>query len=186
MGGLDTAIFYWINRWPEALRDLFVFVSEATKQTSVRVALLTLVVILMLSGKATRKATWLGLAAWPLADAFSGSLKNFIHFERPCVALSDAILRVHKLTSYGTASSHAANMAAIATVFWFVTGWKGGVPGTIVAFVTGLSRIYVGVHFPSQVMLGWICGIFCGFLVVKTWEAFVRLRDQKSEQATEA
>ncbi len=182
MNGLDRAIFYGINRWPESMRDFWVFISEATKQTGVRIALPILIVILCVSGKATRKATLHGLAAWPLADLLSNSLKNAIPFERPCVALPDVYLRVGKLTTYGTASSHAANMAAIAFVFCYHTGWRGGVPWLIVALLTGLSRIYVGVHYPSQVFFGYLCGALCGLVVVKTWEAFV-LHRNRSEPA---
>jgi undecaprenyl-diphosphatase len=185
MGALDRAIFYAINRWPESQSGFWVFFSEATKNPVTRILLVVLVVVLCLSGKATRKATLIALAAWPLADAFSGLFKNVIPFDRPCVALPDVLLRVHKLTTYGTASSHAANMAAIAFVFAYYTGWKGGVPWVIVAFLTGLSRIYVGVHFPSQVLFGWLCGAFIGFLVVKTWDALVRLRTAKRNPEAE-
>jgi undecaprenyl-diphosphatase len=181
---LDLNLFYWINCWPESMRDFWVFISEATKQPSIRIGLVVLIVILCVSGKKTRKATLLGLAAWPLADILSNGLKNAIAFARPCVLLDDANLHgLHRLTTYGTASSHAANMAAITFVFFAVTGWRGGIPWLIVAILTGLSRIYVGVHFPSQVLIGYLCGILCGFVVLQTWEAFARVRNRPAKAA---
>ncbi len=176
MGALDRAIFYWIYRWPESMRGFWVFFSEATKDKTFRWVLAGIVILLCASGKTTRKATLLGLVAWPLADAFTGTLKNGIDFARPCVELPDVVTRVGKLTTWGTASSHAANMAAIAFVFAYHTHWRGGIPWVIIAILTGLSRVYVGVHYPSQVLLGWICGALVGLIVVKTWEAIVRLR----------
>jgi len=40
--------------------------------------------------------------------------------------------------------------------------------------LTGFSRIYVGVHYPSQVLLGWVCGTFSGFLVVHMGKAIAQ------------
>ncbi len=182
MNGLDRTIFYAINDWPESMRPFWVFVSEFTKSNAVRIVLVLLVLLLCWAGRKTRTATLLALVSWPLADIFSNSLKRVIPFERPCVALPDVHLRVHKLTTFGTASSHAANMAAITFVFWYFLGWRGGVAWLIFAILSGLSRIYVGVHFPSQVLLGYLCGALCGLVVAKTWDSWVLLRNRKQEQ----
>lgn len=175
MGSLDRAIFYAINGWPESMRPFWVGISEATKTGWVRIALGILVLGLIIAGQKSRKATLLALAAWPLANGLTEAFKTAIAFNRPCVDLADTILRVPMLTSYGTASSHSANMGAIAFVYLYVTG-KWGIPWLIIAILTGISRIYVGAHYPSQVLFGWTCGAFCGFLVVKTWEAFANRR----------
>ena len=60
-------------------------------------------------------------------------------------------------------------MAAVATVLVWRLGWWG-TPWVLIALFTGLSRIYVGVHYPSQVMFGWLCGIGMATLVLKTWD----------------
>ena len=70
-------------------------------------------------------------------------------------------------------------MAALAFVLCYHFKWWGAI-WVLVALLTGLSRIYVGVHYPSQVLLGYLCGVFCAFLVIKTWEAFMRLRQNKA------
>jgi undecaprenyl-diphosphatase len=56
-------------------------------------------------------------------------------------------------------------MTAVATAFWLFLGWKWGLPWVLIAFFTGLSRIYVGAHFPAQVLLGWAVGVGAGFFV---------------------
>ena len=43
-------------------------------------------------------------------------------------------------------------------LFWMIAG--------IVIF----SRVYIGVHYPSDVILGCIMGSLFGFLVIKCWE----------------
>lgn len=180
MRELDRAVFAWINHWPELLAPVFHFFSEGIKTTVVRLALVALIVGMVWRGGKPRKAAVLALVAWPLANGLTDVLKNTFHGIRPSVDNPEAIVRVGHLTSYGTASAHAANMAAVAFVFTSILGvW--GTPWIAVAILTGLARIYVGVHYPSQVLLGWVCGVFCGFLVVKTWEAYRKVRKSPDE-----
>lgn len=168
MHELDKALFHAINGWPDGWSPFFVFFSEGAKTLLVR-ALLTLFVLLMIIGKPTRWPIVQALIAWPLADGLTHILKDALQWLRPCVELPDVILRVGKLTSFGTASAHSANMAAVATVLIWRLGWWG-VPWAFIALFTGFSRVYVGVHYPSQVLLGWICGFLVALLVVKTWD----------------
>lgn len=181
---MDEAVFRWINGWPESLKPLFWFLSEATKQDWVRVFLAALILGMLIANPKTRRTAIYALLAWGLANGFTEALKTGIAFERPCVALEDVNLRVGKLTSFGTASSHAANMAAVAFAFTAGLG-KWGWIWIPIAILVGLSRIYVGVHFPSQVLLGWICGAFAGLVVVQMHRAYVQLRKPIEEVASD-
>ncbi len=172
--GLDRQLFYAINNWPDAWAPFFYVVSELTKLSAARIVLL-LVVIALTVYAPTRIATVLGNAAWLIANETCDVLKAAGRGLRPNVELPDVHLRVANLTSYGTASAHSANMAALATVFWLRLGWKWGLPWAIVALLTGLSRIYNGVHYPSQVLLGWAVGSLIAFLVVKAAEKWIRV-----------
>lgn len=190
MAGVDRAIFYWINNWPRSFAPTFYFFSEATKdpgyKKNIIIALGAILLAMVVRGGKPRTAALLALLAWPLANEFSEAFKLAIPLLRPCNDLPNVqmIPGIGPLTTFGTVSSHAANMAAVATVFTFyLRGWA--TPWIIVAVLTGLSRIYVGLHYPSQVLAGWTCGAFCGTVVVFSWRAFLKSRNLVSNEPVE-
>src|SRR5438045_1326925 len=117
---MDRVIFEWINHWPSSLSPIFVFFSEATKSRVVQAALLLLIVALLTANEKTRKTVILAMVAWPLANGLTDVLKHGFQMNRPYVDDPHGIVTwVKPLTSYGTASAHAANMACIAFVFTY-------------------------------------------------------------------
>ena len=179
LGPWDVAIFRWVNAsWNTVLGDeVFRFFSLATKVPAI-VAVLAVVVLLHLAvGGKFRRGAALAMIAWPLANAVTDILKNAFEAGRPCVELAGVNLitaydgRPMFLDSSGTASAHAANMAAVATVMALEAKWWG-TPWIVAAVLTGISRVYTGVHYPSQVVVGWVVGIVCGWIVSRTWRAF--------------
>lgn len=178
MGGLDEQLFRSINSWPESLAPVFWFFSEGSKEPRVRLAMVLFAAYLFVSSPARRKAVVQVLLSFLLANGLTDLLKVGFKVARPCVELADIVVRVGPLTSYGTASAHSANMAATAFVMTYYFRWWG-VPWILIAFLTGLSRVYVGVHYPSQVLLGWVVGLVASASVVKGWEALARLRAER-------
>lgn len=178
MRELDVRLFYWVNQWPDRFEPLFKLLSDGIKTPPIRIAFAVVFVLLLLAGKTTRRAAIMAIVAFPIANEFSESFKLAFRMLRPCVDLESVLLRTDALTSFGTASSHAANMSAVAFVMCATMRWWG-LPWVLLALLTGLSRIYVGVHYPSQVLLGWVCGTFSGFLVVHMGKAIAQRVDAR-------
>ena len=166
MNGLDRQIFYWFNRLPESGFDFLVFFSDGIHHWPLRIALGVVAIVMISLGGRHRSCILLSFLAWPLANGMTDLLKQGLQWPRPCVELNDVILHAGKLESYGTASAHSANMAAIAAVWTAYMGWRYGTIWILIALLTGFSRVYVGVHYPSQVLLGWTCGIIAGLVIV--------------------
>jgi undecaprenyl-diphosphatase len=57
----------------------------------------------------------------------------------------------------------------------------GGIPWLILAILVALSRVYNGVHYPYQVVLGWICGAFAAVLVCILYDKVAKRRAAKRE-----
>jgi undecaprenyl-diphosphatase len=67
---------------------------------------------------------------------------------------------------YGFASSHAANTFAVAMLLWLTFKktyrWIGFI--FLWAVIIAYTRIYLGVHYPGDVIVGALIGIGCGWL----------------------
>jgi 4-amino-4-deoxy-L-arabinose transferase-like glycosyltransferase len=125
--------------------------------------------LLWKGGKRGRIFVFLVLLVIALGDGWiCNSMKQAIGRARPFVEMPDAHLLVGKGKSNSLPSSHAANwFAATMTAFIFYRrSWRFMLP---LAFLVSFSRIYVGVHYPSDVLAGAILG--AGYAVAFIWFA---------------
>jgi undecaprenyl-diphosphatase len=112
------------------------------------------------------------LLCFALGDSISGGLlKPILHRVRPCndPRLADYLhLIVPRSSGWGFPSSHATNHFALGT-FAAVTlhgrlKWFWPIP-MIWALAVGYAQVYVGVHFPFDVLAGSLLGALLGLLV---------------------
>lgn len=121
--------------------------------------------LIMLIPKKTRKCGIMVLAALlVMLVANNIILKNLIARPRPCATYPELVELVHIPTSYSFPSGHT--VSAMAVAFTILTQHKKlGIVAVIMAFLMGLSRLYVGVHFPTDVYGGIIVGAAIAFAV---------------------
>lgn len=160
--GLDFQILYWIQEHIRTsfLDGLAVFLSEAFNGGFLWVMLCAVLVTF----RKTRLSGFMILAAMGLALLIGElGMKNIFCRIRPCYVDTSVILAVKAPSSYSFPSGHTGSSFAAATAL-FLCNRKWGIPALVLAAVVGLSRIYLFVHFPTDVLAGALFGIACGLL----------------------
>lgn len=101
-----------------------------------------------------------------VSNAVSEQLKQLFQRPRPCLALETVRLLVGcSKTNFSFPSSHASNITAQALLFAFFYR-PIAVPLFLVAAGVGYSRVYVGVHYPLDVVGGILVGLACGAVFI--------------------
>lgn len=111
--------------------------------------------------------------------------KVLFHQPRPYWYESEVNLWAEAESSYGLPSGHAQT----AIVLWglmahYVNKWWSWLGAVLLMFFIGTSRIYLGVHFPSDVLLGWAIGIILLMAIIRftptvqTWASDFDLRQK--------
>jgi len=160
----DIAVFNWIYshfRYPLVEK----FMSFITiKQNFIVPGVITLVLVLWFFKKR-------GLAFLIAAAAFVGLndfishnfLKEIVARPRPCHTLPDLQHVVNCSNSYSFPSNHASNLFTAATVT-SLSFRKMAFFAYTCALLVGYSRVYLGVHYPSDVLGGAVFGLLMGTL----------------------
>lgn len=91
-------------------------------------------------------------------------IKNWIARIRPYNYSSEVILLVSEQVDFSFPSGHSGASFAAAYICIRMLPGKYGVPLFVLAILISFSRLYVGVHFPSDVLGGIIIGLGSGML----------------------
>ena len=124
--------------------------------------------ILMLN-KDTRKAGKLSLISICLCFLLNNIIiKNLVDRDRPYEVLNELKILIERQPDSSFPSGHAANSLASAIVFFqMFKGKKSKFSILMAGIVIALSRVYVGVHYLSDVLVGISVGIVSGLSVCK-------------------
>ena len=111
-----------------------------------------------------------------ISDQTSNLFKNFFERLRPCH--DEQIFNSMRLVKdscgglYSFFSAHASNSFALASFFFFV--YYKIIQRKIILFfvlasLVSYSRVYIGVHYPLDIITGSIFGFVSGFILFKFW-----------------
>ena len=102
-------------------------------------------------------------------------IKNLFARIRPYEVIDGLILLVGKAPDYSFPSGHTGSAFALAVVIFMVMDRKYGIIALILASLMGFSRLYVGIHYPSDVLGGVILGVVTSVIAVKCFPDSSRL-----------
>lgn len=175
---LDKELFLFLNlKLQNRFFDfLMPFITEFKNW---RVLFVLIILAMLIFGrKKERVAAILVLIVLAIADSTVNLwLKHWIGRVRPCNVFPQVHLLAGCSHSGSFPSSHAANIFATGSVLtflyrraWFV--WLA------IALTVSFSRIYVGVHYPLDVLGGAVYGILLGVAVSIISRPIFRLQDR--------
>jgi len=164
---IDKAVFLFFNK--SLANPVFDFVMPIITNADlwkIPIAVF-LFALIIFGGKKGRITVIFLIFAVALSDQISSFvIKPFFHRIRPCFVIKSARLLINQPHSPSFPSSHAANMASTALIL-FAQYRKKSTVYLVLAGLVIFSRIYVGVHYPSDVLGGIVVGLVCGLTVVE-------------------
>lgn len=175
---LDGNILLWIqeNLRNEFLNPIVTFITHLGDHGYLWIALL---LILLMIPK-TRKAGLIGAATLLLTFILNNQIiKNLVARIRPYEVIEGLTILIDKPGEFSFPSGHTANSMSVGVVLWVISRnyekWKdknlyfpkaAGWFFLILSILIGLSRLYVGVHYPTDVLGGAMIAILDAVLVL--------------------
>lgn len=91
-------------------------------------------------------------------------LKNLVARIRPYDVNTEITLLVNRLHDYSFPSGHTAASFTAVAALWFAGQKRFSLIVLILAVLIAFSRLYLYVHYPTDVLGGVVIGILCGYL----------------------
>ena len=150
-------------KWLESLRTGFLntvlegitFLGEETL-----VILLVVALWFAVDKKLAQKVFFITVTSLSL----NGIIKNFAKIPRPFTK-GVSCVRPDTATGYAFPSGHTQGFASWSSFFalWFKKAWLSVLAGVLILSVA-FSRLYLGAHYPSDVIVGMVLGVGCAVL----------------------
>ena len=170
----DNELFVYLNSLGSSNFDFFWL---SLSRPEANIILYLLVLILYISIEPNKKSFVINLLLSiiilvTISDQFSNISKDFFQRLRPCFneALIDSIRLVKDSCGgkYGFFSAHASNSFSLAIFFGLLLFKKNKLLillFALYAFFISYSRIYLGVHYPIDILIGVFVGIVNGTFI---------------------
>ena len=160
----DTTLFYFLNGLHVSWLDSFMVLVSSVP---VWIPLYLAVIFFLI-----KKYKWQGVfflfcivLCITVADQFSTVIKYAVQRPRPCQVLADVHLLENCGSGYGFVSNHSANVFGFALITSLLFRLKWYTIGIFFwALLVAYSRIYLGKHYPLDILGGAAFGMSVAFL----------------------
>lgn len=181
---LNVNLFYFINL--QLQNSFFNFVMPiitnlGSEPFGIAICLILLTIGMATKNRSLQKLAILGIIALLITSIIVLIIKISVAEPRPFITLKNVHLLVVEKDPYSFPSGHTTNAFALATAFglnWKIQFFKKNIKLIWflipLAAIIGFSRIYIGVHYPFDVLFGAIIGIIIGLIVTKIGNTYLK------------
>lgn len=178
---LDGNILLWIQEYirNDFLTPIFKFITSLGDEGYVWIA----IAILLLFIKKYRKVgITVGVSLLGSLLFNNMLIKNLVARTRPYRVLDTLTILIEEPGEFSFPSGHTSSSFAAGVVLFMLLPRKYGVPAMILAFLIGISRLYVGVHYPTDVLAGMVMGTILAIGSVKLVSFIAeKIKEQKAK-----
>lgn len=170
----DLMVDNWIQSWRTPFLDtLFTIITRLGDEGILWIA----IALILLCFKKTRKIG-ITMALGLIITTILGNevLKKIVQrprpFDTPGALLDGDSLLVPRPGQYSFPSGHTgSSFASAVSIFLYDKKW--GIPALVLAAAIAFSRLYVYVHFPTDVMAGTILGTLSALIAFFLWRKWI-------------
>lgn len=160
----DCRVFFWVNRRIQnAVLDYVL--PKVTHLGGAAATILTCLGIALATEGEWRHTAWISLAALAFSHLPVAHMKKKYPRKRPYLVLPEANRCKNPLTDHSFPSGHTTAIFSVIVPFVCLEPGMGTLLLPLAALVS-LSRIYLGLHYPSDCLAGCLIGVSTSLLMV--------------------
>ena len=167
---VELMILDWIQSLRNPLLDTVMLFF--TRLGDVGFIWIILSLILLIKGKTRQIGIMMFIALCLNVFLCNGILKHLFARVRPCDINTSIQLLVPRPTDYSFPSGHTSASFTVVAVLYFMKSKKLFKASLILALLIAFSRMYLYVHYPSDILGGIVVGMICGYLAVYLYHKF--------------
>lgn len=159
---IEISILNWIQNIRTPIGDIII--PLLTRLGDAGIIWILLTIILLIIPKTRKSGAALAVALCINAILCNGILKNLFKRIRPCDINTSIQLLIKRPDDFSFPSGHTACSFAAVSALMFVRESKLWKPALLLALLIAFSRLYLYVHYPTDILGGIIVGTIAGYI----------------------
>ncbi|GHU81932.1 phosphatase PAP2 family protein [Clostridia bacterium] len=164
---LDDSFINWVGRLHRPILNRFMIIISSLGNGGLIWFMLCVPFMILKTWRITGINIMIGLVVAHISGEII--IKHLVCRVRPCHKLEDEELIVKRPQYYSFPSGHTTASFSVFVVM-LCRCFPVAMPVLVLALLMGFSRIYLRVHYLTDVVCGMVLGMLCGFLSVEIFK----------------